>query len=1037
MKYLGIVLFFFIISFTGIGQEIFSEQSANAGIANLGFNYSISLADYDSDGDEDIYITRLADKNLLYQNQGNGQFKEVAAEAGVDYEGVTYMAVWGDIDNDEDLDLYLANEKNEPNILYINDGQGKFTDGTSEAGVEFTQKSRTVLMADVDNDGWLDIYLANNGAQNSLFHNNADGTFTDIITSSRAVDQQIAMGAIFFDYDNDNDQDLYLIHDGNQANILYRNEGNNKFTDVSESAGVAYEGLGMGVDAADLNNDGFLDLYITNMLENVLYLNNGDGTFKDISEAASVDDDGMGWGTTWIDYDNDGLRDLYLSNDSDFFPNPNILYRNNGDFTFQIVSENTVIESPNEGYATACGDINGDGWPDLLVANTDTNNQLFINEGSGKHWIKIRLRGTESNTYAVGARVEVHTANGISVDEVTTGSGYSAQNSFTLHFGLNDQTSINKVVVRWPSGLVETFEDLKPDTYYVIKENLWIRHEADSRLEAGFQDISSSANIEAIGRNNGVAIADFDNDGDEDIYISRLVDNVNLLYENRGNGKFLNAAPAAGLSYEGITVTSIWGDINNDGYKDLYLGNQNAKDQLFLNNGDKTFTDITAEARINNDQKPNSVNMADIDNDGDLDIYVANIFSENILYRNNGDLTFTDITRSSGATDRNVAMGAIFFDYDNDFDVDLLLTNDGFSEYVMYENDGTGKFSDVSEASGLNYPGQGMGVDVADYNNDGLLDVYVTNLLENVLMQNNGDKTFTNVSEIAGIGDLGMGWGIVWVDYNNDGFQDIYIANDSNFSPYSNKLYHNKGNGEFIEISQDSPLHSFYGGYGSAIADFNMDGGMDIFLANLNGAGNQLFMNTAPENNWIKFKVRGTTSNADGIGAKVQLKVGESYYIDEVHAGSGYASQSSSLLHFGIGQKEMVEELTITWPGGFQEIYPDLEANQYYLLTENVGIEIINIVTALENEINAEELFKVYPNPFVDEVHFNFLLKSQSKVKLRIMDMSGRLIQSLLNELLPAGSHQLGWRTNSLRNGVYLVTYEIEDRKISRLLIKD
>ena len=1035
MKYFGSILLIFLF-FDSSAQDIFSDQSNLAGISNLGANYGISVADYDNDGDEDFYVTRLDDRNLLYQNNGEGRFSNVAAAAGVDYPGYTFMAVWGDIDNDHDLDLYLANNQGESNVLYLNNGDGTFSDITQEAGVDELNKTRSVLMADVDNDGFLDIYLANLVAENSLFHNNGDGTFTNIIGSSRATDRQIAMGAIFFDYDNDNDQDLYLTHDDYQANILYRNDGNNKFKDVSEEAGVAYEGLGMGVDAADFNNDGFMDLYVTNMLKNVLYLNNGDGTFTDISESAGVDDDGMGWGTTWIDFDNDGKKDLYLSNDSDFFPNPNILYQNNGEMVFSIVSDNSVVNSPNEGYATACADFDNNGWPDLLVANLDTQNQLFINEGSGKNWIKVRLAGTESNAYAVGARVEIHTSEEILVDEVTTGSGYSSQNSFTLHFGLDDHASVDQLVIRWPSGLTETFEELEANHYYVVKEDRWIRYEEDSRLTPNFIDVSDLSGIAAPGSNNGVSLADYDNDGDEDIYISRLANFSNLLFENRGNGNFTEVSGLAGLAFDGSTVVSCWGDINNDGLKDLYLGIHKDNDRLYLNNGDKTFTDITADARINNDLKPNSLNMADVDNDGDLDIYVANLIGQNILYRNNGDNTFTNVIQSSGALDTNIAMGSIFFDYDNDKDQDLLLTNDGFDEYVMYRNDGSGRFTDVSAETGLNYPGQAMGVDVADYNNDGFMDVYVTNLLENVLFENNGDGTFSNVSSFAGIEDPGMGWGIVWVDYNNDGRQDIYIANDSNFSPYSNKLYHNKGNGEFIEISQDSPLYSFYGGYGSAIADFDNNGTQDIFLANLNGIGNQLFMNQNLENNWIKIRLKGTSSNADAVGARVKLTVGEMEFIDEVHAGSSYASQSSGVIHFGLGSETRADQVQVTWPGGFDETYEDLEVNQYYEIIEDESLGLVNIVTSIEDDLR-RSAYRIYPNPFRTTLNFSLPLKTSGEVRLSIEDLSGRTVALVLNEKMGAGNHELRYNASGLRNGIYIVTLEVDGTVFRKKLMKD
>ena len=214
-------------------------------------------------------------------------------------------------------------------------------------------------------------------------------------------------------------------------------------------------------------------------------------------------------------------------------------------------------------------------------------------------------------------------------------------------------------------------------------------------LKAQFEEISQSAGINNAGRNSGVAIGDFDQDNWEDVYVS-LRDGANKLYRNLGNGAFQDVAAEAGVAYNQDTRVSTWADINNDGYPDLYLGNNDQPDMLYLNNGDGTFSEISWEAGIYNVAKPYAVLMADVNRDGFLDIYIANFKSENKLYLNNGNLTFSDYTYRSGALDMQNAMGSIFFDYDNDRDPDLFLTHDG-QAYILYENTGEGRFVDVSE----------------------------------------------------------------------------------------------------------------------------------------------------------------------------------------------------------------------------------------------------------------------------------------------------------------------------------------------------
>ena len=229
----------------------------------------------------------------------------------------------------------------------------------------------------------------------------------------------------------------------------------------------------MGTDIADINRDGWLDIYVTNLYENVLFLNNGDGTFTEIGKGAGVDDYGMGWGTNFLDYDNDGWVDLYVGNDSYFSPYPNVLYQNLGDNTFEIVEEQGAVSSNMGAYGTAVFDLDLDGKQDLFIANTGTDNynQLFRNTYPEGNWIGFQLEGVESNRDAIGARVLCWDGQGVlHLDEVLNSVGFASQNSPRLHFGLGEANRVDSMHILWPNGLIQQIGELSSGYYYQVKE---------------------------------------------------------------------------------------------------------------------------------------------------------------------------------------------------------------------------------------------------------------------------------------------------------------------------------------------------------------------------------------------------------------------------------------------------------------------------------------------------------------------------------------------------------------------------------------
>ena len=264
----------------------------------------------------------------------------------------------------------------DPNRLYLNNGDGTFTDATDAWNAGNAGPCRSLHAADIDGDGWLDLYVVNINSHNAMLRNLEGTGFQNVTFPSGTVDTGIGMGALFFDSDNDGDVDLYVTHDGNQVNKFFRNNGQGSFTQDAAGVGLDYQGNCMGVDAADINHDGWMDLYITDLYPSELFLNNGDGTYTAIGEAAGVDDSGMTWGCIFFDYDHDAQSDLYIVNDYAFAPTSNRLYRGLGDTTFAWVSEgDAVLEHDHSDYGLAAGDLDGDGDWDLAIATSGSPTQ--------------------------------------------------------------------------------------------------------------------------------------------------------------------------------------------------------------------------------------------------------------------------------------------------------------------------------------------------------------------------------------------------------------------------------------------------------------------------------------------------------------------------------------------------------------------------------------------------------------------------------------------------------------------------------------
>lgn len=448
--------------------------------------------DYNNDGWLDLYLTGNLAENTLYHNNGDGTFSPSAWSTAVSMpSSLSGGAVWADYDNDGWRDLYvLARGENK---LFRNLAGRGFEDVTAVAGVGDLRTGETATWGDYDGDGYLDLYIVNwtceprcnpidfTQFQDVLYHNNRDGTFSDV--SDLLVYEKLlgaGFAASFIDYDNDLDLDLYIINDEYMnpiGNVLFRNDGAGCnawcWTDVSVESKADVVLSGMGIAAADYDNDADIDFYFSNMLNSFSLLENEGQVFKDRAEVAGVHfgwTDTVGWGTGFFDYNNDGWKDIYLATtgfvqedlylppEGMHFPHPNYLFRNNQDGTFTDIWQGE--ERPSMGFAYA--DYDNDGRVDFVVSNWNEAYQLFHNESdASQNWLTIELIGGGTiNRDAVGSKVLVTTIDGLQqLQVVTSGGSLGAGNDMRLHFGLG-QSSIETVKVIWSNGDTVAYNDV-------------------------------------------------------------------------------------------------------------------------------------------------------------------------------------------------------------------------------------------------------------------------------------------------------------------------------------------------------------------------------------------------------------------------------------------------------------------------------------------------------------------------------------------------------------------------------------------------
>ena len=455
----------------------FTKITAGNIVSDHGNTYSGAWGDYDNDGFIDLVGANggpsQSENEFLYRNDGAGAFTKVTALNVVTNGGFSFAAAWGDYDNDGCLDLFIPN-LGQKNFLYRNnDNNSTFNRITTGNIANDIGNSVACAWGDYDNDGFLDLFVANrSGQRNFLYHNNGAGAFTRITSGAIVTDIGNSEGCAWGDYDNDGFLDLFVANLG-QRNFLYHNNGDGTFNKVT--TGSIATDVANSVCAAwgDYDNDGYLDLFVSSFGgNNLLYRNNRDGTFTRITSGRIVTDGGDSVGCTWGDYDNDGYIDLFVSNASG---QRNFLYRNSGGGTFEKITAGNIVSDGGDSIGCAWGDYDNDGFLDLFVANrSGQNNFLYHNDGNGNHWLRIKCVGTVSNRAAIGSKIRIKaTLAGTErwqLRQVSGGDGENNSDSLMAQFGLGDAIVVEIVRVEWPSGAVQEFRNAAVNQTLTVTE---------------------------------------------------------------------------------------------------------------------------------------------------------------------------------------------------------------------------------------------------------------------------------------------------------------------------------------------------------------------------------------------------------------------------------------------------------------------------------------------------------------------------------------------------------------------------------------
>lgn len=785
--------------FHNLGAFKFEDVTAKAGVAGpLGaWKQGATWTDVNNDGRLDLYVCRFGAANLLYVNQGDGTFKEEAGPRGLAVIDSSSQAAFADYDRDGFLDVYLqtnvldgeARPNGQRDYLFHNRGDGTFTNVTDRAGISGETQGHSATWWDYNNDGWPDLYIANDFKDpDQLYRNNGDGTFVNVLSWVVPHTPHSSMGADLGDVNNDGHLD-FLVADM-AATSRYR-----------DHRGMAK--VRAGLPEAD-SNPGAAPQY----MRNALFLNTGASHMLEGAFLTGLDATDWTWSVRLEDLDNDGWLDPYFTTGmvrelhhvdllnglqkiesisertrlvkaSPPLAESNLVFRNQGDLRFENVSAAWGLDQPGVSFGAAFGDLDGDGDLDLVFSNFEGDVTVCRNDAATGHRVAFDLRGTVSNHFGIGAVLRIETAAGIQVRPLVLARGYLSSSEPMVHFGLGEMDTIRRLTVQWPSGLVQTVENLPADRRYTVveptarPEPLARPPKRDTEPPGQFVDVTTARNLfiqvkerpfnelaqqpllplRLNRQGPSAAAVDLDGDGKEDLAVGGPMGDVARFFSNLGDGNFL---PFSSSVFSNATAAADAGllffDADGDGDNDLLqtkggvakdAGHAAYQARLFLNAGQADFSPAPPDALPALPLSASAALASDFNRDGKLDVFIGGRLvpgrypeiPHSVLLENQGG-RFVDVTDTLAPGLREVGMvtAGIWSDIDGDGWVDLLLTLDWGTVKYFRNNQGQG-FTDQSEAAGFSRAGTGWwnSVASADFNGDGRPDFVVGNLGLNTL----------------------------------------------------------------------------------------------------------------------------------------------------------------------------------------------------------------------------------------------------------------------------------------------------------------
>jgi enediyne biosynthesis protein E4 len=820
----------------GVLYQEFETNSVGTGVA---------IGDYDNDGKADIFVVSKTESCRLFRNLGNWKFEDVTDKAGVGDKGDNAI-IWkqgvtfADVNNDGLLDIYVCRFRAE-NLLYLNQGDGTFKEMAHAYKLDVKDSSVMAAFCDYDRDGWLDVYIATNiidiaehpnGQRGYLFHNNRDGSFTNVTEPAGITGERQSHSATWWDYDDDGWPDLYVAYDYGVPDNLYHNNRDGTFTDATDRALPHTSFSSMGSDIGDVNNDGRIDFFVADMAStthqkdhhmtadfrartseipddsprapkyhrNALLLNTGTGRNLESAFLSGIAATDWTWSVRFEDLDNDGHSDLVVTNGFPRDPSVDVVkrmqsaetpaeririmyatpvlaevhhaFRNLGDLKFQNVSVEWGLDQKGVSYGAALGDLSGDGNLDMIYANHGSSATLLRNDNDTGHRIKIRLQGTVSNRFGIGAKVKIESALGLQANELWLSRGYMSSSEPMIHFGLGSDTSIKRMTVNWPSGHTQVFENLGVDRDFTITEPSGPAPVLDRKVKplpvGQFTEVSQPAGLFLRSREEPVdevaqqrllplklnrrgpalAVGELD-DAESAVVVvgGTTVTRASILVRS-ASGSFKETDTSSLLPLGAVNDGPILlFDADADGKDDLLItkggnalpaGSPEYQPKLYLGDGrggfraspDNTLPSFTSSA--------GAVAAADFDHSGKLGLFIgARVLNgqyplapQSALLANRGG-KFEDVTESLAPGLHEVGMitAALWSDVDGDGWVDLLVTLEWGSVKYFHNNQGKG-FEDWTDKAGFATASSGWwtSITAADFNGDGRPDYVAGNV---------------------------------------------------------------------------------------------------------------------------------------------------------------------------------------------------------------------------------------------------------------------------------------------------------------------